>query len=392
MPIRENLAPPSFLSAPFERYSPPNPSNGMLLAFSGNVFLAFYIKIDICFLLGYLGSFWSLNSFQMYICIINDIGIPDIPYEWVLRGIMPIMCVRFDISNFPQNANFGENNFKMRISTTESQRRESVADFFSRTDSPAGIGIFENKGTLEHSRVLRNSIFTFNEQLDKIGPPHDINENIIRGLLAESERFRGDNQSVYWLTVARLAELALINAGAYVDGCEFRTAGDLLANPSKILIHIKGRRFPVLKKRHGKLSEQLSPNGEAGKDFPDWFKKNASLEIREKALLPDLRDRMENSGAISPEHIEGFEKRMAKIADVLGFLSAWNVENSEALFAKMRTASPETREFVRSNLCNFDDALYRRIGRDIREFGKGTGCRGKVLATSAVLETRRAAV
>jgi hypothetical protein len=272
----------------------------------------------------------------------------------------------------------------MHTSINGGQWREQVSEILSEADSPKLLESPQKNSFRGETPVRRNTLYSLNRQMDKLSPPYDVNENVVRAKLAEADRFYGKNSPVYWLTVARISELALATAGANADGCEFRTAGDMLVNPSRILVHVKGRRRPIEKNRHGKLSEQLALEAETEGNFVDWFKKNASLEIVEKALIPQLRERIAKTDMIAPSYIEEFEKKSKRIADAIGFLCAWKIEDAEQLHARMRAASAETRKFVHANLCGFDDVLYKRIGRDIRGIEKGLGYRGEILSATAV--------
>ncbi len=231
--------------------------------------------------------------------------------------------------------------------------------------------------------VRLKSLYEINDQLDELGLLHNVNETTLHEKLAEVERFRNERSPVYWLVTARIAELALIVAGAYADGCEFSAAGDLLVNPRNVLIHVKGRRRPIAKWRHGTLSGQLNSTGEPHKRFVRWFKNNAALEISERALIPDLHERLTHSEMIAPSYLVDFKRKMEKIADVIGFLSAWKIRDAGSLVVQTRKASHETRHFVHANLCNFGDAIFNRIGRDIRNIENGLGDPGDLLTPAA---------
>ncbi len=229
-----------------------------------------------------------------------------------------------------------------------------------------GKKFFENNQNRKQS-----SLYDINKQLDRLRLPYDVNENIIREILTQADASPHKQASVYWLTMARIGELALIVAGAYADGCEFSAAGDLLANPSEILVHIKGRRRPEVKKRHGKLSEQMHSKMAHDDNRIDWLKNNTQIEITAKALLPELRHRLKHSKMIRPSYLAGFQKRMQKIADVIGFLSAWNVADAQDLFDKMQAAEDHERQLVNASLCHFSDELFQQMGEAIRAMEKG---------------------
>lgn len=68
------------------------------------------------------------------------------------------------------------------------------------------------------------------------------NETIIANRIHQAFQLKIHNQRIFWLTLARITELAIYQAGVYADACEFAAAGDLLVNPRCITIHLKGRR------------------------------------------------------------------------------------------------------------------------------------------------------
>jgi hypothetical protein len=73
-------------------------------------------------------------------------------------------------------------------------------------------------------------LLLLNEELEDLRLPHEINEPAIEGLLKKLEGSGASDQSLYWLLMARMFELALFCAGHYADNCEFTAAGDLLVN------------------------------------------------------------------------------------------------------------------------------------------------------------------
>jgi len=113
----------------------------------------------------------------------------------------------------------------------------------------------------------RNPILILNKALDNLHVPHEVNEQTIENFLENLEAYGKTLRPVYWLMMARLFELSLICAGYYADNCEFPAAGDLLVNPRKILIHQKGYPHPLVKQRHGRLTEQLNQEKKCSEFF-----------------------------------------------------------------------------------------------------------------------------
>jgi hypothetical protein len=208
-------------------------------------------------------------------------------------------------------------------------------------------------------------VFTINDHLNYAVIPHGVNENFIRKLLSILDQINDKTVPDYWLMLARMAEAALLCAGYYADNCEFCAAGDLLVNPYKILIHIKGQKFPMQKNRHGKLSEQLNPQNKTMDKFIGWFKKNVFLQVCQKPLLEDLYWRMETSAKFKSCYLMDIQSRMNRVADTIGFLNSWQINSLQDLHKRLKKTSSETRKFVLENLCNFDRTNFNRMGEDI---------------------------
>lgn len=213
----------------------------------------------------------------------------------------------------------------------------------------------------------RGSLLAVNAQLDALGNQAAANETMLRRILGKADEYGQRTTPLYWQTLARIAELTLITAGAYADGCEFQAAGDLLVNPYRILIHLKSGPPAKIKNRHASLSAEFKAGTSGTQAFKGWFRENATLEIAQKALLPELVERMETSASLPPAYLDEVKQRMQKVADTIAFLSAWRITNSEELFARIQTSSPETRSFIEANLCRFSDARFRSLGAMTRQ-------------------------
>lgn len=210
-----------------------------------------------------------------------------------------------------------------------------------------------------------NPILILNEHLDNLRIPHEINEPTIEYFLQNLEGYGTTLRSAYWLALARLFELSLICAGNYADNCEFSAAGDLLVNPRKVLIHRSGYPHPSVKHRHGRLSEQLNKNKKSRELFLFEVKHEVKLEIAEPAIIPYLFEKMKRSRQIASWYLYDAQEGMKKIADTIGFLSAWSLSRSEELHDRMQKISPEMRCFVEDHLCRFDACRFQRLGREI---------------------------
>jgi hypothetical protein len=215
--------------------------------------------------------------------------------------------------------------------------------------------------------------------LNHLQLPQGANEPLIEDLLDKIEHIARDCRVRYRLLIARILEAALVCTGHYVDNCEFVAAGDLLVNPRQILIHIRGYRHPIVKWRHGRLSEQLAAYCR-NQPFPAWFKRNAILEVSQPALIPFLFQRLEKFQCFRPTYLDSIRRRMNKAADAMEFLSTWGVTGWEDLHRRIQWASPNERDVIAANLCGFDLEEFHGLGREIDRMAQGTGDKSGYLA------------
>jgi hypothetical protein len=209
----------------------------------------------------------------------------------------------------------------------------------------------------------------YNASLEKECSPSNLNEDSIESMLCELEELESDcpeTYPIYWLTYARLFELALLCAGNYADHFEFAAAGDLLFNPRLILIHFRSGCKAVKKDRHRKLTDQFRYIAGESETLIRWLKHETSPEIVKKPLLVHMHERMERSGYLSEEYLDLVESRMKRIADAIGFLASWHLADNSAFYLRVQCASPSEKSFIESNLCRFDNKLFFELGQDLR--------------------------
>jgi len=166
----------------------------------------------------------------------------------------------------------------------------------------------------------------YHDRLDACTRP-DLNENFIERKLDELERIGGSDR-LFFLTLARIAELTLYCAGIYADAIEFRAVGDLLFNPRQTAIHLKGRHSPLLKKRHCGIIDHFAADHKTRRDTLAWIRENAILEVKSKPLLPYIHDRLKDSGHMAEGYIDSIDRRMIQVTEAVGFLSAYRAADS----------------------------------------------------------------
>jgi hypothetical protein len=201
--------------------------------------------------------------------------------------------------------------------------------------------------------------------LNRSCPPFLVNEADIVGVLEALERTSDRDTAVYWLLVARLVELVLLCAGHYADNCEFTAAGDLLVNPRRIEIHCRGVAGPIVKHRHGRLSDQLRRLAPLESQDGVHLKRAAWPMITQPAILPHLNEMMHRSERFDGNYLRSITVRMQQIADTIGFLIAGSFWCAQDLQSRRKTETSSFNRFVDAHLCRFDASLYDRLGRQI---------------------------
>ena len=253
-------------------------------------------------------------------------------------------------------------------------------------ESVIHIDLFRNHSNFKLPQIQgkhnfkSDPLLLLNEALDDLKLPHEISESALEGFLKILNGSGAPRQSYYWLMMARIFELSLFCAGQYADNCEFSAAGDLLVNPRKILIHRKGYPHPRVKQRHGRISDQLNNNGMFRKQILLLIKREFSVEIAEPAILPYLFEQMQQSQKIASWYLNDTRERMKKIADTIGFLSAWSVTSFEDFHRRTQIASPKTRHFVSAHLCGFDTHYFKRLGQEIKNVIENSNVKYEFLA------------
>jgi hypothetical protein len=213
----------------------------------------------------------------------------------------------------------------------------------------------------------------YNASLEENAAPSKLNEDFIESKLSELDQIESDcseNGEIYWLTYARLFELALLCAGNYADHFEFAAAGDLLVNPRLILIHFKSGCSAVKKDRHRKLTEQFRYVAGKREAVVTWLKQETVPEIVEKPLLTHMHEQMARSGYLSKQYLDLGDCRMKRVADAIGFLASWHLAESSAFYLRVQCASPSEQSFIESSLCRFDKEIFYELGDDLRRLAE----------------------
>jgi hypothetical protein len=191
------------------------------------------------------------------------------------------------------------------------------------------------------------------------------NEQLIERCLFGATSLETTGRS-YWLILMRLAEAALLCAGNYADNCEYKAAGDFIVNPREILIYRKTGGSPMIKKRHGRLSEQFGVEGGERLRWMKLFRSSFFLKVTKPPLLQHLTKTLRESAWISRDYIHRLEQGQQHIARTLAFLAAWRISDSEELYRRLKVDPEKERTFAESHLCRFDTRVFHQIGASLR--------------------------
>lgn len=215
----------------------------------------------------------------------------------------------------------------------------------------------------DRSGTDRERLAALSRRMERIGPP---NEAILESLLAALGEPSEIAPAAHWLTAARLFELGLACLGEYVDACEFTAAGDLLANPRRVDVYVRGESSPRAKRRHRSLAESVE-GGRCRADAMGWLRRNACVRVTKPALLPELFVRLRRSGWLAEDYLESGDRRMKRAASAMAFLwaSRWD---AASLRRRLRVSAPAERRWLESRLCRFDRDRFDAMGRELDRF------------------------
>ena len=172
---------------------------------------------------------------------------------------------------------------------------------------------------------------------------------------------------IYWLSMSRVMELALLCAGNYADFGQIREAGDLMVNPRHTEVHIDGTWEPVRVKKYERMTEQFIDYAPAGTNVGEWLRDNTHLVHVKGPLIPDLYDMLKGADTLSESYLSSVYLRMQKISQTMTFIMQGQMMNPNY---PLSGVIPEEKEFVEANLCRYNRKKFHQIGMDIGELLK----------------------
>jgi hypothetical protein len=233
----------------------------------------------------------------------------------------------------------------------------------------------QHTGPLDPAKALVD----YNHCIEETATVTTLNEDFLSLKIRELKKIGPLSSELYWLTAARLNELALLCAGTYADNYEVTAAGDLLFNPRKILVYTSDAPRGIIKERHSRLTDQFSQEGKTVQNVITWLKTEAIVDIKQLPILQYLYQRLSDSGCIARNYLESTMSRMTKIADALSFIAAWHLPDFFAFCQRLQQAAPDEKKFILSHLCNFDWQTFFELGREIEQWHQRHRCSKKFL-------------
>jgi len=219
-----------------------------------------------------------------------------------------------------------------------------------------------------HPGTVRNDlILQFNSFLETKANFFSLNEKNLEDLIAQLDDLVPVKDHLYWLTLARICELAINCAGNYANNGEFSFMGDLLLNPRRVLVHIRGRLHPIVKQRHTLLTDQFCHMADSKYEVMQWLKQETIVEIKVKALLPDLLEKLEHSGFWGREYLDSIHHRTQEIAELVQFLQAAQIHDNVSLFTWLKKSSSSDQALVQARLFRPDLHSFFYFGQKIRQ-------------------------
>ena len=228
-----------------------------------------------------------------------------------------------------------------------------------------------------------------NQSLADNAASHRINEPFLIERLESLLAYPPANGELFWLTLARITEMALFCAGNYADSGELKAAGSLLVNPRQVLVHIRDRPDPVLKRRDQSLSEQFRHLVGDDQEVRQWLSRNTRLEMVQPPLLPQMIGFMANGARFRSDYMNAVNKRACRIAETINLVSSCQVDQDLDFTCYLAVCRPSDREFLEAGLCRFDLRLFRELGEEVQTVLSSNMSTGRFVATSPESQSGR---
>ncbi|MCF8047415.1 MAG: hypothetical protein K9K65_04195 [Desulfarculaceae bacterium] len=177
----------------------------------------------------------------------------------------------------------------------------------------------------------------------------------------------GPKGQSFWLTLARLSELALWWAGCLADAGEFQAVGDLLLNPPRKTLYVRDRPVPLRLVRHEALTEQVRGLAPAGANLPLWLKSQTMLVIEVEPLLPLLLGDLSRWPHRPPKTCRDFQLRLDRVAGALCHITSLNLAEGASVAEHLARVPQEEARAIKRHLCRFDLGRFDALGLALRD-------------------------
>lgn len=193
---------------------------------------------------------------------------------------------------------------------------------------------------------------------------HNLNEEF---LVDQVDRLESSGEldgpvAIYWLSMSRIMELALLCAGNHADFGQVREAADLMVTPRHTEVHINGIWEPVRVRRHERMTRQFADYAPAGTNVGEWLRDNTHLVHVKGPLIPDLYDVLKGSETLSESYLSSVYLRMQKITETMTFVMHGQMMDPNY---PLRGVLSEEKESVEVNLCRYNRNHFHQLGEDI---------------------------
>lgn len=217
-----------------------------------------------------------------------------------------------------------------------------------------------------------------NRRMETAGP---VNEAMLEAFLAELEECGEPSSAGYWLTAARIFERALLCLGDYADAGEFRAAGDLLVNPRRVEVYVRGETMPRVKPRHGGVSAHFG-GGACRAEALGWFRRETLVRVSRPPLLPDLFGRLRDSERFRMDYLESGDRRMKRAASAMAFrwVGRFSGPGPDGPSGEVFSAPRSCRGSA--GRCDFTAERFEAMGRELSRMNRASGVHSRFLQSA----------
>lgn len=216
-----------------------------------------------------------------------------------------------------------------------------------------------DQGDLSNAQRLK----LINQAMERQAAAGWSDEERLTRLRDQLQAMAGPQGRAFWLTLARLGELALWWAGCLADAGEFQAVGDLLLNPPRKTLYIRDRPLPLRLARHQPITEQVRPLAPAGANLVQWLKSQTILVSESEPLLPLLLSDLSRWPHRAPQVCCDFQLRLDRVAGALCHITSLNLPQGVSVAGHLARLPREEARAIERHLCGFDLRRFAALGQ-----------------------------